>query len=201
MVAELQSRATARKLAIVLAVSLPLIPMMNSLPFSPHTIACPCSGPAIKANATGHLEVTCNECEASLTVTAHCSKQQNGKYLRNHLTVKTCPWDADMCLIAAQKGHLECLKYAHENGCPWNMRAPHQLHSERNDERRGGAPFVTFLTGAQIDPATGTNDGDVHVAYNLPSFDFDVCACALTPRCRLGLPAHVPADGGRRICV
>ena len=61
------------------------------------------------------------------------------------------------------------------------MRAPHQLHSERNDERRGGAPFVTFLTGAQIDPATGTNDGDVHVAYNLPSFDFDVCACALTP--------------------
>ena len=215
-------------MAIVLAVSLPLIPMMNSLPFSPHTMACPCSGPAIKANATGHLEVTCNECEASLTVTAHCSKQQNGKYLRNHLTVKTCPWDADTCLIAAQKGHLECLKYAHENGCPWdeqtcayaaqnghldclkyahengcpwNMRAPHQLHSERNDERRGGAPFVTFLTGAQIDPATGTNDGDVHVAYNLPSFDFDVCACALTPRCRLGLPAHVPADGGRRICV
>ena len=39
------------------------------------------------------------------------------------------------------------------------MRAPHQLHSERNDERRGGAPFVTFLTGAQIDPATARNDG------------------------------------------
>ena len=26
------------------------------------------------------------------------------------------------CLRAAERGHLECLKYAHENGCPWDSR-------------------------------------------------------------------------------
>ena len=25
-----------------------------------------------------------------------------------------------MCLEAAENGHLECLKYAHKNGCNWN---------------------------------------------------------------------------------
>ena len=24
------------------------------------------------------------------------------------------------CSNAAKNGHLECLKYAHENGCPWD---------------------------------------------------------------------------------
>ena len=31
-----------------------------------------------------------------------------------------CPWIWDACADAAQVGHLECLKYAHENGCPWD---------------------------------------------------------------------------------
>ena len=30
------------------------------------------------------------------------------------------PWDESICLLAAGNGHLECLKYIHENGCPWN---------------------------------------------------------------------------------
>ena len=25
------------------------------------------------------------------------------------------------CYWAAKNGHLNCLKYAHENGCPWNQ--------------------------------------------------------------------------------
>jgi len=31
-----------------------------------------------------------------------------------------CPWDEYTCSFAAMHGHLECLKYAHEHGCPWN---------------------------------------------------------------------------------
>jgi len=30
-----------------------------------------------------------------------------------------CPWHEN-CLFASYNGHLECLKYLHENGCPWN---------------------------------------------------------------------------------
>ena len=31
-----------------------------------------------------------------------------------------CPWDENTCAKAAINGHLDCLKYAHENGCPWD---------------------------------------------------------------------------------
>ena len=31
-----------------------------------------------------------------------------------------CPWDPKTTLRASMYGHLDCLKYAHENGCPWN---------------------------------------------------------------------------------
>ncbi|XP_050438601.1 ankyrin repeat and SOCS box protein 12-like isoform X4 [Adelges cooleyi] len=26
----------------------------------------------------------------------------------------------EICAAASSNGHLECLKYLHENGCPWN---------------------------------------------------------------------------------
>ena len=34
-----------------------------------------------------------------------------------------CPWDESTCEAATEGGHLECLKYAHENGCPWDESA------------------------------------------------------------------------------
>ena len=30
-----------------------------------------------------------------------------------------CPWDAFVCIYASANGHFECLKYAHKNGAPW----------------------------------------------------------------------------------
>ena len=30
-----------------------------------------------------------------------------------------CPWDEWTCSFAAHDGQLEGLKYARENGCPW----------------------------------------------------------------------------------
>ena len=31
-----------------------------------------------------------------------------------------CKWNIYTCIIAAENGQLECLKYLHENGCEWN---------------------------------------------------------------------------------
>jgi uncharacterized protein YabN with tetrapyrrole methylase and pyrophosphatase domain len=31
-----------------------------------------------------------------------------------------CPWDEFTCGGAAMGGHLEVLKWARENGCPWD---------------------------------------------------------------------------------
>ena len=31
-----------------------------------------------------------------------------------------CENGCDTCFYAASNGHLECLKYAHEHGCPWD---------------------------------------------------------------------------------
>jgi hypothetical protein len=31
-----------------------------------------------------------------------------------------CPWDIETTWIAAKRRHLECLRYAHEHGCPWD---------------------------------------------------------------------------------
>lgn len=30
------------------------------------------------------------------------------------------------CNYATKYGHLDCLIYAHENGCPWNKNTPEQ---------------------------------------------------------------------------
>ena len=31
-----------------------------------------------------------------------------------------CRWDERTCTAAARNQHLKCLTYLHENGCPWN---------------------------------------------------------------------------------
>ena len=47
-------------------------------------------------------------------------------YKRQHLEClkylheRGCPWNEETCQNAAEKGHLECLKYAHEHGCRWD---------------------------------------------------------------------------------
>ena len=37
-----------------------------------------------------------------------------------YLHENECHWDDYTCSSAAWNGHLECLKYAHENGCKWD---------------------------------------------------------------------------------
>jgi hypothetical protein len=37
-----------------------------------------------------------------------------------------CPWNEQSCQNAARKGYLEYLKYLHESGCPWNEDVCHE---------------------------------------------------------------------------
>ena len=32
-----------------------------------------------------------------------------------------CPWDENTARYAALGGNLDCLKYVYENGCPWDV--------------------------------------------------------------------------------
>jgi hypothetical protein len=40
----------------------------------------------------------------------------SGRQLRS----SSCPWDEAPCMAAASVGHLEILKYVHEQGYPWD---------------------------------------------------------------------------------
>jgi len=48
---------------------------------------------------------------------------------RGHLEVlkylheNGCFWDSDACIYAAKGGHLKVLQYLHDNGCRWNIDA------------------------------------------------------------------------------
>ena len=43
-----------------------------------------------------------------------------------------CPWDENVCSEASKGGCLDVLKYAHENGCPWNKRTCEYAAREEN---------------------------------------------------------------------
>ena len=49
---------------------------------------------------------------------AQVAKGGNVDLLRWLREEKNCPWGDRTCSWAAYDGHLECLQYAHKNGCP-----------------------------------------------------------------------------------
>ena len=51
-----------------------------------------------------------------------CSLAASGGHLEclRYAHEHGCPWKADTCTYAARQGRLECLRYAHEHSCPWD---------------------------------------------------------------------------------
>jgi hypothetical protein len=43
-----------------------------------------------------------------------------------------CPWDETICIAAARYNRLKCLEYAHENGCPWTLKTYIAAEERRN---------------------------------------------------------------------
>jgi hypothetical protein len=53
-------------------------------------------------------------------VTKKIVSTQNSLETLKYAHENGCPWDERTCEKAATHNNLECLKYAHENGCPWD---------------------------------------------------------------------------------
>ena len=58
-----------------------------------------------------------------------------------------CPWDAWTCSVAADDGHLDCLTYAHENGCPWDTDTCHNA--------AGSPAWTSHPMAGQTQPGSG----------------------------------------------
>jgi len=50
-----------------------------------------------------------------------------------------CPWEAMTCSVAAQQGFVECLAYALENGCAWRLT---DLARSYKTVSKGGEEFA-----------------------------------------------------------
>ena len=54
----------------------------------------------------------------------YCAAQNGHLQCLQYLREQGCPWDEYIPAIAARNGHLHCLRYLREQGCPWNEYAP-----------------------------------------------------------------------------
>ena len=71
-----------------------------------------------------------------------CNLAARGGHLEvlKYLHENGCPWNEDTCWHAAEGGHLEVLKYAHEKGCPWDENT---CSSAAEESQLGGAEIRT----------------------------------------------------------
>lgn len=60
-----------------------------------------------------------------------------------------CPWDAETCAAAAEKGHLEVVQWCVRRGCPWDKRT---IELARNN---GHAHVVAWARAAGCPDADG----------------------------------------------
>ncbi len=62
-------------------------------------------------------------------------------------------WDKNSCACAASNGQLECLKYLHENGCPWGVWTCQARYSNLeclNYARENGCPWFMYIRQSMI---------------------------------------------------
>jgi len=101
---------------------------------------------AIKNDNLDMLKYLCeNKNEWNPDICAKASKYGRLEILKWYLSVgpdiseTILYWDSCICIHAAENDHLECLKYAYEYGCPWNMSAINRA------VKRGNLEIVKYL--------------------------------------------------------
>ena len=78
-----------------------------------------------------------------------------------------CPWDEWTCEYAAKNGHLECMAYAHENGC---------LCIHNNGKLK--------IYSTELDATTDNEDIQCGICYeNLNRVEFKPCNHTLCISC------------------
>lgn len=53
-------------------------------------------------------------------MTCACAAEEGNLDCLRYAHEQGCPWGSDTCAGAAAGGHLSCLQYAHKHGCAWN---------------------------------------------------------------------------------
>lgn len=74
------------------------------------------------------------------TLCAFAAKEDSIDCLR-YLHENGCPWSAETTFSALMEGNLECLSYAHQHGCPFDYRCSREFQDVVTEELRG----ETFL--------------------------------------------------------
>ena len=70
------------------------------------------------------------------------------------------PWDEETCESAAQKGHLDVLMYARENGCPWDDRTwRYADESVQKWLKKNGCPGIDESDDDESDDDESNDDG------------------------------------------
>jgi hypothetical protein len=75
----------------------------------------------------------CNDCLLKKNTTYLAALDGNLDCLK-YAHEHGCPWHKGTTYIAARNGHLKCLMYAHENGCPWNTETTYWAAQNGNLE-------------------------------------------------------------------
>lgn len=61
-----------------------------------------------------------NDCQKIGESTCACAGKNGHLDCLIYAHENGCSWNSDTCEYAAYNGHLKCLTYAHENGCHWD---------------------------------------------------------------------------------
>ena len=101
-----------------------------------------------------------NDCENGCDTCANAAENGHLECLK-YAHEHGCPWDEWTCESAAEKGHLECLKYACAHGCPGSDRYAEALNEVV-------VPVVDERFGVEVALAFHRNGGEISMREFLP---------------------------------
>ena len=85
-----------------------------------------------------------------------------------------CPWDAQTCSHAADGGHLQVLQYAHDYGCPWGAETCKRAAAKGHLQVLQYAHYSVECSGVYACCSQRTFTSSTESSYEWLSLDFSV---------------------------